>query len=511
MKTQHSLTIAKNSVANLARLGVSVLVALVLPPFLTRRLSHDMYAAWVLILQLSAYGAIFELGLQVAISKFVAQHDANNDYEGVNSVVSTATALLGVSAACAMLAVAVLVWQVPHFFGQLTPSLVRQVRMGILLVGGSTALSLPAMALASSFMGLQRNGIPMAIQAGLQALTAMAIVLAVLLHGNLVVMGACVAALTLAAGLVQVAAWRKYLSHIQVSVAAITRQTARLIIVYCAAMSVWSFAMLLISGLDTAVVAHFDFKATGYYAVAAAPTNFIVLMIGAIFGPLLPAVSALAAVGDHAGIASLTLRTTRYCALLLVLTGLPLLLYGHPILSIWVGADYARHSSLLLEILVIANLIRLCLLPYSVIVIGNGLQRYGFLGALTEAFVNLGVSIALGSRFGAVGVAIGTLAGAVFGFGLAIFYCMRCTFAAIPVLRAEFLLRGLARPLVCAVPLVAYLLFCKGNPAAHGYIPPALVILLTAVMIWNIGLTDLDRKQFASAIRDRLIDPAVRA
>jgi hypothetical protein len=39
------LTIAKNSVANLARLGVSVLVALVLPPFLTRRLSHDMYAA----------------------------------------------------------------------------------------------------------------------------------------------------------------------------------------------------------------------------------------------------------------------------------------------------------------------------------------------------------------------------------------------------------------------------------------------------------------------------------
>jgi hypothetical protein len=45
MKTQSGLTIAKNSVANLARPGVSVLVALVLPPFLTRRLSHDMCAA----------------------------------------------------------------------------------------------------------------------------------------------------------------------------------------------------------------------------------------------------------------------------------------------------------------------------------------------------------------------------------------------------------------------------------------------------------------------------------
>ena len=511
MKTQSSMTIARNSVANLARLGVSVLVALVLPPFLTRRLSHDMYAAWVLILQLSAYGAIFELGLQVAISKFVAQHDAIEDHEGTNSVVSTATALLGVSAVCALIVVAVLVWQVPHFFKQLAPPLVHQVRMGILLVGGATALSLPTMSLASIFQGLQRNSIPMAIQAALQTLSAIAIVLSVLLHGNLVVMGACVAALTLGAGLVQIAAWRRYLSHIRISAAAVTRQTARLILVYCAAMSVWSFAMLLISGLDTAVVAHFDFKATGYYAVAASPANFIYLLVGAIFGPLLPAVSALAAVGDHAGIASLTLRTTRYCALLLLLAGLPLLLYGYPILSIWVGADYARHSANLLEILVIANLIRLCVLPYSVVVIGNGLQRYGFLAALTEAFVNLSVSIVLGARYGAIGVAIGTLAGGFFGFGLSIFYSMRCTFAAIPVRRVEFMVHGLAKPLVCAVPLIAYLLFCKGAPAAYGFIPPALVIFLTMIMIWNIGLTGSDREQFASAIRNWRMNRAMRA
>jgi O-antigen/teichoic acid export membrane protein len=269
--------------------------------------------------------------------------------------------------------------------------------------------------------------------------------------------------------------------------------------------------MLLISGLDTAVVAHFDFKATGYYAVAASPTNFIILLMGAIFGPLLPAVSGLAAIGDHAGIASLTLRTTRICALLLLLLGLPLLLYGYPILSLWVGADYARHSAALLEILVVASLIRLCVLPYSVILIGNGLQRYGFLGALTEAFINLSVSIVLGSRYGAIGVAIGTLAGGVVGIALHIFYSMRCTFAAIPVSRREFLLQGLARPLVCAVPLIGYLLFCRGNPAAYGFTPPALIILLSTMTIWNIGLTDLDRKQFGSAIRDRLLNRAVRA
>src|SRR5665213_3307721 len=104
MKSNGPLTIAKNSVANLTRFAVSVLAAALLPPFLTRRLSHDMYAAWVLILQLSAYAAIFELGLQAAISKFVAQHHANQDHEATSSVVSTATALLGISAVCALVA-----------------------------------------------------------------------------------------------------------------------------------------------------------------------------------------------------------------------------------------------------------------------------------------------------------------------------------------------------------------------------------------------------------------------
>ncbi|HEY5255701.1 MAG TPA: hypothetical protein VIJ53_13685, partial [Acidobacteriaceae bacterium] len=178
MKSQGPITIAKNSVANLLRFAVSLLAAALLPPFLTRRLSHDMYAAWVLILQLGAYAAIFELGLQAAISKFVAQHHATQDHAGTSSVVSTATALLSISAALALAAVGILVWQVPHLFAQLTPALVHQVRLGILLIGGATALALPTTALASSFQGVQRYNVPMIIGGGSQALSTLAIIIA---------------------------------------------------------------------------------------------------------------------------------------------------------------------------------------------------------------------------------------------------------------------------------------------------------------------------------------------
>jgi len=505
------MTIAKNSVANLMRFAVSVLAAALVPPFLTRRLSHDMYAAWVVILQLSAYAAIFELGLQSAISKFVAQHHATQDHAGTSSVVSTATALLSVSATLALVAVGILVWQVPHLFGQLTPSLVHQVRLGILLIGGATALALPTTAFASSFQGVQRYNVPMIIGGGSQVLSTSAIIVAVFLHSSLVVMGACVAAITLAAGLVQIAAWRRYLPHIRMTVSGVTRRMTRTILNYCAAMSVFSFGMLLVSGLDTVIVGHFDFKQTGFYAVAASLTNFVILTAGNVFGPLLPAASELAALGDKAGVASLTLRSTRFCAVLLVLTALPLLLYSYPILSIWVGADYARNSILFVEILTIANMIRLTMLPYFSIVAGNGLQRYGWISAVGEAVVNFALSIALCYRYGAVGVALGTLFGAVVSVGLHFSYTMHYTQSAIPVGRFELIQRGLARPLASVFPLFAFVLLCKGNPASYRFWPPLLISLLTAILIWLVGLAHSDRQIFGETIRRWWLNRLVRA
>jgi O-antigen/teichoic acid export membrane protein len=351
----------------------------------------------------------------------------------------------------------------------------------------------------------------MIIGGGSQALSTVAIIIAVFYNSSLVVMGACVAAITLAAGLVQIAAWRRYLAHIRITLSGVTRRMTRTIFNYCAAMSVWSFAMLLISGLDTVIVGHFDFKQTGFYAVAASLTNFVILTAGAVFNPLLPATSELAALGDRAAVASLTLRSTRFCAVLLVLTSLPLLLYGGPILSLWVGADYARNSILFLEILTIANMIRQCMLPYAIIVAGNGLQRDVLFAPLMEGAVNLAVSIGLAYRFGAVGVAIGTLIGAIVGASLLTAQSMHKTRRAIPVSRADFLFLGLARPLVCSVPLFVFFFFFHGNLALHGHLPSIMVTLLTCALLWTIGLTHSDRDIFISAIRSWQLNRLARA
>ena len=68
-------TIFRNIIASFARVAAVSVVALVLPAFLIRHLPVQVYAAWVLIIQLGAYVSYLDLGIQ-ANTKFVAEYDA---------------------------------------------------------------------------------------------------------------------------------------------------------------------------------------------------------------------------------------------------------------------------------------------------------------------------------------------------------------------------------------------------------------------------------------------------
>ena len=101
-----------------------MLVSLVLPPFLVHRMAPAEYSAWVLILQLSAYVNMLDLGLQTAIGKFVAEYDAKGDREASHHLVSTSFTILAVAAAIGFAAIAVMVWSVPRLFHQMPARLV---------------------------------------------------------------------------------------------------------------------------------------------------------------------------------------------------------------------------------------------------------------------------------------------------------------------------------------------------------------------------------------------------
>jgi O-antigen/teichoic acid export membrane protein len=96
------LTMARNAMANLFRMGSSWIIILFLPPLLVRVLDKPTYGVWVLLLQMAAYVTLFDLGIQMAVARFVARADSlrDRDYMARILVVPALSLLQRVSPQC---------------------------------------------------------------------------------------------------------------------------------------------------------------------------------------------------------------------------------------------------------------------------------------------------------------------------------------------------------------------------------------------------------------------------
>jgi O-antigen/teichoic acid export membrane protein len=490
--------ILQGSASNVARVLVSMVVALVLPPLLVHRLQPAEYGAWVLILQCSGYMALLDLGLQTAVGKFVAEYDALEDRVASGQILSSSFAILCISALIGVVAVLVIAWRATQLFHQMPGYLVGDFRIGILAVGLSTLIALPFGAFMGVFTGLQRYGFPTGFAVATKVLSSGTLAILLLTHGKLVHLVWVLAAFNLATALGRFAGWKRYASdRADFAWSRITRAASSRLVKYGGVLSVWSLASLLISGLDVVIVGHYDFKNTGYYGIAASATNFLLMIIGALFGPLIPAVSSLQARQEHEQIGRLTISSTRYCTLLVCLFGSMLTFGAYSSLRLWVGQQYAIRSAVFLQVLVVGNAIRQLGFPYSLAVVATGKQHLATIAGVGEALVNICMSIFLVQRIGAVGVAIGTVIGAFVSVGLHLTVSMKYTRSAIAMSRRDFVLKGLLRPLACLIPSLLLVPVWKPLALLPWGVPWFTVWTIATVAIAAlIGLTETDRNGF---------------
>src|SRR5204862_4132982 len=107
-----------------------------------------------------------------------------------NGIASTAFALLTAASAVGLVLVGVAAWQLPHIFPGMPVQLHREARIALMLMGGSFAVGLPISVVHATFIGLQRNELPMAIMLINRSVMAGRAVLAALQHRGLSAMAA---------------------------------------------------------------------------------------------------------------------------------------------------------------------------------------------------------------------------------------------------------------------------------------------------------------------------------
>jgi len=497
MDRKEKFVLLKNAASNVVRGSAAAIVAVFLPPFLTRLMAPDEFGAWSLVLQLSAFVGYLDFGIQTAIGRFIAHTGETGDTEQRDRILSTSLAALAAAGALGILGSLGLAVLMPHFFHQVPRSLLGDSRLALILVGSSLAVGLPCSLFNGIFVGLQRYEVPAAVIGSSRVIGAVFLVVIVRHGGSLTQMGAAVAAVNLASYGLQYFLYRKMAPRVRFSSQLVSRKAGRELFDYCLSLSIWSFAMLLVTGLDVALVGHFEFEKVAYYSVAATLIVFLAGVQNALFNVMIPSTAVLQARGNSIQLGRLMITATRYGSFILLLMGLRLILAAHAILSVWVGPRYGLKGARILEVLAAANIIRLSAVPYMMTLIGTGQQRLVTITPLLEGVSNLIASVIGGFFFGAVGVAVGTLLGAVVGVASNFAYNMRRTSEA-KFRIADYVRDGLLRPLVCTLPLVAvgirFRLSGFSVPAT-GYAAIGTAVVATLVLLWRCGLVGSERER----------------
>lgn len=460
-------------------------------------MSPDKYGAWTLILQVSAYLGYLDFGIQTAVGRFVADANEKGDAAHRNRIVSTSFAWLTAAGMLGMLGSTVVAFFWPRIFSHTPTGLLTEAKGAFLLVAVSLALGLPFSVFNGVFIGLQRNEVPASIIAISRIISAAAVVLVVEHQGTLISMAFTVATVNLLSYFAQYVMYRKVCPRQGLSSRLVSMAAGRELFHYCLSLTVWSFGMLLVTGLDLTLVGIFQFNAVAFYAAAASMVTFITGLQGAIFSAMVSPVAVLNARGDARGVARIMISATRYGTFLLLLTGLPLVLFAKPILDLWVGTTYGASGARLLEVLAAANIIRLSATPYVMTLVGTGQQRLVILTPLIEGLTNVIVSIVAGLAYGAIGVALGTLVGACVGFMLNLAYNMHRTHGC-QIRVSSYLRDGLARPAVCALPSISYIVLTRTMGtvvAGMRYVSLLAAFVGTVFLVWRCGLLGSERER----------------
>jgi O-antigen/teichoic acid export membrane protein len=498
-----NLTLVKNAFANVARGSVAALVALAMPPFLTKALSKDAYGSWLLILQLATYVSFLDFGVQTAVGRFLAHTNETGDKIQRDRIISTSLAILMGSALLAIVGLTVLAWFLPNLFPQMPVELQNEARWSLIYVGGSLSIGLPFSVFNGIFVGLQRYDIPAFIIGVSKSLGAIFVILIAYSTHSIVAMAVVMAVSNLLGYLWQWLACYQMTREIKFSRELVRKKEGKDILDYCLSLMIWSFGMLLVSGLDTTIVGYYDYKSVVYYAVSASLIAFIAGLQSSLFSVLMPNAAVLSARGESKQLGEVLLKSTRYGLLILLATGLPVVIFAREILTIWMGKDYSEGGTTILQILVVANILRLIGVPYVTMIMGVGQQKLIAMSPIIEALSNLIISIFLGGFMGGVGVALGTLAGSLISIFSHVFYNMPRT-KEISFLKNQYLSQSISIPVVCFSPMILYGCFRFVLEKELYDIFTGIVCISTSLcLVLSLGISSSERRRIWRMIEKR--------
>ncbi len=399
--------LARNVLNSYASYFIGIVMSLVLTRVLLRHLGASTYGLWVVLLAVTGYLGILDVGVGTAAVQRVARLRATGDREGLADLIRTCWIFFAVSAVLAVVITTVLAPFAASFLniGTISPTLVGTT---LIILGVVSAMAFLGTVPGIVLFGSGRNDRQSQIGLATLVLTELGQIIAVVCGAGLLALAVIQlagVAVTLAVGVTLV----KRITGASLRSGRFSRPLLGDLLRFGGVQSVVTLSSVVAYQLDALVIGIIlPVAQVAPYNVALTTSNFTSSLSSQATGLLVPTYAHFDAVGDQERQARYFFRSVMGCLVIAAPIVIALAAYGDPILKLWLGTVPPKTY----EIMVVLGLVTALQLPGHqcfLFLTGTGRNRAMVWLGIIGAVVNLGGSIAATYWLGPVGPAVGSL------------------------------------------------------------------------------------------------------
>jgi O-antigen/teichoic acid export membrane protein len=400
--------IARNVATRYLLVAAEMLVGLITLPFNLKHLGPEAYGLWMLTAGITVHFSVLDLGYGGAMVKFVAQYRATRDARALNEITSTLWALFTLVGLLAYAVVIALAFNLESLF-HITPAQAEIGKWILLIVGVNVTFNFAFSVFGGIASGFQRYDANNVVAVATSLLVGGVNIAMLLLGFGLVPLVAATTAVRLAAYFIYRRNAYRIFPPLRVRPTLFRGSRLREVTAFSIYASVIDWANKLNYEVDGIIIGVFLGAApVAVWSVAQriiAATQRLTNQGNAVLFPVVVDSDTRKNAGR---LQTVLLEGTRLSLATVAPIAVVLIVLADPIVRGWVGPAMAGAVPVL-QILAFAVALRVANATGTTLLKGSGGVRYLALVNLATGIVNVILSAALVTRYGLIGVAIGTL------------------------------------------------------------------------------------------------------
>jgi O-antigen/teichoic acid export membrane protein len=487
--------VARGVVSNWTYLVVNVLVAFWMTPFVVRHLGDTSYGLWALVLQLTGYMGVVDVGLRSALVRFVSRFKAQDDDEGLNRLMNSAFTLYALMVpVCFMIAAVIAFLALPYM--HIPAAMLGVARITVFIAAGCIACDFLFATSHASLAGLSRWDLINSVWISVLVVRTVLILLFLKSSFGLLALATIQLSVTFVGYCVEMFLLRHILPRFRLAWHFPRFAEMRPIAQHGWYSFLLSVATKVNYQIDSVVIAFFlPIDQVTFYVIGLRLVEYLRELLSSTTMVIAPVISSFEAVGELRRITAALIRSTKYSLCVGLLGASVLLALGTDFIRLWMGPKFAERSGVVLVILSMGVVLSCTQFAASHVLYGMSKHRLNVKWTVIEAALNLAFSLALVRRYGIIGVAAGTtIANAVIRAWL----FPRSVLRELQITWKPYIRGGMLPALGPALSFLAGAMLYKTFSSIENYGELILALILGLlpflVCLWFVGMDEQDRK-----------------